>query len=88
LLSETYRIALSASTIGDVPTARKPTAVLDALAVIAEKGDAVESLARDAYEISFSSRRVGAETPFQLRLRHDFVEEVVPRLTFGAIDHE
>lgn len=27
-------------------------------------------------------------TPFQLRLRHDFVEEVVPRLTFGAIDHE
>ncbi len=52
---------LSASTIGDVPTAQKPTAVLDAIAAIVEKGDAVESLARDAYEISFSSRRVGAE---------------------------
>jgi len=52
---------LSASTLGAVPTARKPSTLLDTLAVIAEKGDAVESLARDAYEISFSSRRVGAE---------------------------
>lgn len=42
-------------------TARKPSVLLDALAVIAEKGDAVESLARDAYEVSFSSRRVGDE---------------------------
>jgi hypothetical protein len=44
-----------------VTTARKPSVLLDALAVIAEKGDAVESLARDAYEVSFSSRRVGDE---------------------------